>query len=237
MTLMRFLPVAALSLALLAGPDAWADAAAGRKAYQLGDFDTALKEFSDAAKAGDPDSQLRLAVMLLRGEGAARDPARAADLLRAAATQGHVPAQFYLGRLYYGGVGVEKDAAQAAEWFLTAAKQGDLLSGHALSVLYARGDGVEKNPGKAVNLARWAAQAGLEDAQYQMGAFYYRGEVVPQDLGKAYYWFFIAGQRGMVRAQTIVKQVAAQLTPEELRQAEFDARKWEPRTEPLPSVD
>ena len=210
-------------------PISLADTQSGKKAYHKRDYKKALSEFGAAAKAGDPEGQMRLGVMFLRGEGVVRDSNAAAMLFEAAAKSGYVPAQFNLARLYYSGNGVPFDKAKAAKWFSEAARQGDVLSTHALSVLYYDGTGVKKDVQKSISLARWAANAGLEDAQYQMGAFYFRGEGVPRNFSEAYYWFYIAWQRGMTKAATMVAQLAEKLKPADIGAAEYRAAMWEPK--------
>ena len=53
----------------------------------------------EAAEAGDPDAELRLASMYYRGEGMEQDYREAAKWYRKAAEQGNAEAQYRLGEI------------------------------------------------------------------------------------------------------------------------------------------
>lgn len=78
-----------------------------------------------AADAGSADAQYFLASVHAQGLfGERRDAAKAADLLRRAARQGHANAQHALGLAYMDGLGVPQDRSQALGWFIEAARNG-----------------------------------------------------------------------------------------------------------------
>jgi TPR repeat protein len=103
----------------------FADFAKGKAAYDRKDYATAFSEWSESAQRGDRQSQVRLGLMYFRGEGIARDEAKAAAWYRKAAEQGFAPAQIMLGVLEKNGRGVALDYAEALTWFQKAAAQGD----------------------------------------------------------------------------------------------------------------
>lgn len=115
------------AIAILAFFIAWgfsSDFDAGDKAYEKGDYKTAVQEWRKLAEEGDALSQTKLAQMYDMGKGVARDSGEAAKWLRKAADKGHAPAQSRLGEMYQNGEGVERDYAKAAELFRKAAGQG-----------------------------------------------------------------------------------------------------------------
>jgi TPR repeat protein len=65
-----------------------------------------------------------------------------------------------------------------------------------------------------------AAEQGNVDAQYRVGLIYAEGRGVAQDEVKAYYWLSRAIRQGDADAQTLLRVVAAAMTPEQFRQAE-----------------
>lgn len=65
---------------------------------------------------------------LERGNGVARDPAKAARLYCEAARLGDLEAQYELGWMYANGHGLARDDATAAYFFTLAARQGDKLA-------------------------------------------------------------------------------------------------------------
>jgi TPR repeat protein len=65
------------------------------------------------AASGDPEAKMALAVLHLRGDTAIRNPARAEELLREAAEQGHSPAMLELGHYYAGKYGTPAQLASA----------------------------------------------------------------------------------------------------------------------------
>ena len=98
-------PALALALAL-AAPSVHADIDAGWRAYQDGDFATALTEWQPLADSGDARAQYNLGVMHDEGKGVARDRALAVSWWRRAAEQDFAPAQHNVANSYIAGEGV-----------------------------------------------------------------------------------------------------------------------------------
>lgn len=96
---------------------AFADLAAGQRAYKNSDFATALREFLPLAKQGNADAQLNLGVMYHQGQGVPQDYKEAVKWYRLAADQGNAGGQFELGVLYEFGQGVPQDYVLAYMWF------------------------------------------------------------------------------------------------------------------------
>ena len=79
-----------------------------------------------AAEAGDQDARYNYGLMLLKGEGFARDPILAESIVRRAAVAGSAKAMSLLGDLYNDKVnGLEESVPDAVYWYGKAAAAGD----------------------------------------------------------------------------------------------------------------
>jgi len=129
------------------------------------------------------------------------------------------------------------DFATAVRELLPLAQHGDGEAQFYLGTMATKGWGVPQDDAEAAHWYRRAAMQGMAEAQYNLGAMYARGAGVPQDLVQAYYWLQLAATRfpsggnhdKAVRARD---QVAVQLTPEQLVQAQALVRQWSPHQEP-----
>ena len=138
--------IAVVFLALvLSAPSLAADFEAAEKAYQRGDYATALKELRPLAEQGDAKAQTSLGSMYGKGEGVPQDYAEAMKWHRLAAEQGDAQAQVSLGVMYASGEGVPEDYAEAMKWWRRAAEQGNAQAQVSLGVTYANGEGVPRD--------------------------------------------------------------------------------------------
>lgn len=150
--------LSALAVALVIGSaPAVADFAAGRAAYEQGDFRTAREQWQAPAEAGDATAQAALGSLYIHGEGVPIDYREALKWTQLAAEQDDVTGQFNMGSLHAGGLGVEKDFSEAARWFHLAAEQYDAPSRFNLAILYSRGLGVARDDTRAVYMYNTAA--------------------------------------------------------------------------------
>jgi len=95
---------------------------------RAGQHALALQWLTLAAKAGDPEAQHNLALMLRSGKGGAVDLAGAFEWLLRAADQGVANAQARLGVAFGAGEGVAADPIEAHKWLLLAADRGEALA-------------------------------------------------------------------------------------------------------------
>jgi len=135
----------------------------GLIAYNLGDYTTALREWSLLAESGDASAQYNLGLLYHEGEGVRQDYAQAASWFRMAAEQGDADAQFNLGLMYRNGEGVEQDFTEAVKWYRKATAQGDAMAQTNLGVMYATGQGVPKDLVLAYMWFNLGAQSGNEN--------------------------------------------------------------------------
>ncbi|WP_367716273.1 peptidoglycan-binding protein [Nitratireductor sp. GISD-1A_MAKvit] len=180
----------------------------------------------EAAAQGDPKASFEIATRYAEGRGTAPDLARAAQWYQRSAEAGFAPAQYRLGDLYQKGNGVERDVAKAKMWFQLAAQQGNASAMHNLGVLFAMGaDGAADNN----SAARWfldAAEHGVKDSQFNLGILSAKGLGVTQDLTEAYKWFAIVAQSGDKDAAGKRDEVAAALSPDQLKRAKSKTALW-----------
>ena len=141
---LRFPVALVLSMVCLTVP-AWADFNEGEKAYHLGDYAAALREWQPLAKQGQAVAQYHLGLLYANGQGVPKDDAQARQWYEKAAVQGYAIAQASLASLYDYGRGGPQDFKMAVRWYLRAANQGNELAQRKLGLLYERGDGVPKD--------------------------------------------------------------------------------------------
>ena len=177
-----------------------ADFESGLKAYQAGDYATALHEWQPLADQGAPHAQYNLGLMYARGQGVPQDFAKAAEYYKKAAEQGVVEAQYNLGVLYANGQGVPKDDVEAGKWFRQAAQQGDTKAAAGLASIYDEGPPGFKNPGEAETWYRKAAETGDSDAEFNLGLMYDNGQGVKQNFAEALEWYRKAAEKGNAAA-------------------------------------
>jgi hypothetical protein len=136
-----------------------------------------------AAEAGDPPCMYRLGLMLLKGDGLAKNETEAFAWIKKASDAGVVAATFELARLHQAGLGTRADPNQALALFLQLAERGV-----PAAMLYA-GLLQANNPQQALNWLRKAAASGHRLAMYELGTFYMTGQGVAKDETEARRWF------------------------------------------------
>lgn len=88
------------------------------------DHHFAVQLYQESAENGDSDSQYKLGLLYLTGNGALQDFAEAAKWLKLAAEQGYGLAQYELGLIYRTGYGLPIDQVQSYVWLNLAAAAG-----------------------------------------------------------------------------------------------------------------
>jgi len=161
----RSLSAFVLLLSLAQTPSALADGVAGLKAYEAGDYATALKEFLPLAEAGQPSAQAAIGQMYLDGHGVPQDPAQAAIWLEKAANGGNARARAQIGALYATGTGVQQDEMKASYWLIKAANQNVRQSQRFMAIRFYKGEGVPQDRAQSFMYAALAAKQGDPDGQ------------------------------------------------------------------------
>jgi TPR repeat protein len=130
-----------------------------------------------AAEAGDPPCMYRLGLMLLKGDGLAKNETEAFAWIKKASDAGVVAATFELARLHQAGLGtradpyelgtnymtgqgVAKDETEARRWFAEGAALGEPESTFWLAMLTERGMGGGRDSKEAARLMMLALRGG-----------------------------------------------------------------------------
>jgi hypothetical protein len=170
--------VTTMFLILLIVP-AHADFQSGLKAYENGDYKTALKEWLVEAEAGEPVTQRNVGHMYRKGQGVAKDFGAALKWYRRSAEQGFARAQANLGNMYLRGQGTNKDAKEAAKWFFEAAKQNHAIAQYNLGLLFESGVGVAKSDVEALRWFYEASRQGHRKSLEKLSQLIARGVPAP----------------------------------------------------------
>ncbi|NVK43130.1 MAG: sel1 repeat family protein [Oceanospirillaceae bacterium] len=196
------LAAAGLLLSLHNAPLLAADLGKATRAFEKQDYSAALGELESLSREGNPDALNMLGQMYENGWGVAEDPARAMELYKRGANQGHLDsvnnlrrmknieyrkeleeveprakegdaqAQNRLGEMYEFGYGVDRNALEAYNWYRRAADQGLVSAMHNIGRCYNFGTGVEQNYAEAERWYRRAAEQGHMDAMFFLGTLY-----------------------------------------------------------------
>ncbi len=113
---MKYLAYAAALLLCLLAPSVYADGAAGKAAFEAGDYAAAFRELGPPADGDDTEAQRLIGVMYRDGLGVAANYDQAIKWFSIAAAFGSPAAQFNLGNMYDSPRGVVQDHREAVSW-------------------------------------------------------------------------------------------------------------------------
>ena len=116
------------------------------------------------------------------------------------------------------------DYATAFQIFRALAEQGDADAQYFLGWMYYKGQGVLQDYKKAVEWNRKSAEQGEANAQFALGAAYALGRGVIQDNVYAHMWWNIATSNGLSGADMSRDDIAKQMTPSQIAEAQKLAR-------------
>ncbi|MGA3268256.1 MAG: tetratricopeptide repeat-containing serine protease family protein [Verrucomicrobiota bacterium] len=171
------------------------------------DSGEAERWFRKAGERGDSSAALSLASTYRTGTNYAgqvvpKDIKEALKWLDVAANHGHPEASLEAGQIYEDGNGVPKDEAEAARWYLKAASQ---------------------KPECKID------EDIVNNAQGRIAYMYQYGKGVPQDYVEAYKWWNLAAAGGNRGAGYFRDLFAAQMTPDQIAEAQKLSREFKPR--------
>lgn len=121
------------------------------------------------------------------------------------------------------------DYATALKLLRPLVESGGAEAQYRLGLMYANGMGVPTDQAEAARLYRLAADQGVEKAQFSLGELYRDGDGVAQDLVQAYMWFSVAAAAGDQAAFDHRGFLAAELSPDQIAEAEKLAKAWKPK--------
>ena len=129
-----------------------------KRALDQTDYATALKEVKPLAEQGNPDAELFLAKMYLKGQGVPKDPDQANKWFRQAAMKGNAESQFFLGAWY---LLPHRDIGEGLKWMRLSAEQGNRDAQLLLGKAYLQGE-LPRDPVQADMWLRLAAKDNLD---------------------------------------------------------------------------
>ena len=133
---------------------------------KAGDVTGAARLLTNAAEAGNPRAELRLAMLYEQGQGVPRNKAAARSWYSRAAAAGEPASQAELGGYYEEGDGVPENWGLAARLYQASATQGWVKGQFAAGRAYEFGIGVPQDRRQAVAWFRKAAAQGHARADY-----------------------------------------------------------------------
>lgn len=191
----------ALSLTLALPLIASADFADAKRAFDKGDYATALAQATPLAKAHHADAENLLGEMYASGLGVPKDFTKAIALYRQAAAKGDGDGLNNMGMMFATGRGVDLKEAEAVKWFRKAALKGNVNAMYNMGDCFYRGFGINQDFVQAMRWYRQAADHNDPGAQYHVGRLYERGEGVAVDPAQAFHWYSLSADQGLAQAQ------------------------------------
>lgn len=184
----------------------------GIAAWERGDDAEAVRLWLPHAEAGDPDAQFNLAQAYRLGRGVPADPARAVELYRRAAVQGHVAAAANYGIMLY----AEGEQARAMPLLVRAADAGDARARYVVGLAHFNGDLLPRDWPRAYALVMLAADAGLHPAKSAMSRMEAHLQPAQMEEGRALAVFMASSaaageaQAGGIASELPVSRTVAQ---------------------------
>lgn len=170
------------------------------------DYNSAFPLFVLAAKHGHAESAYRTALCYEFGWGCRKDPAKAVQFLRTAASKRHPGAMTRLGKACLSGDLGEKRYREGIKWLKLATESADAIYNAApyhLGCLYETGygDDIFQDESYAAELFTQAADLGHPEANYRMGDAYEHGKLnCPRDPALSVHFYTGAAERGHAAA-------------------------------------
>jgi len=136
----------------------------GLAAYDAGRYEEAYRLF-ESIDDEDVAAMRNVGLMLRKGQGVAKDPKAAEEMLQRAAEDGLPTAQYDLAEMLLNGEAGDPDPQAALPWLTQAAAAHHPIAEYRLGLLYEEGTVVEKNLGFARTLYADAAARGVPGAK------------------------------------------------------------------------
>lgn len=161
---------------------------------------------SPSSTSLSPEETYQQARRYLKGEGVAKDPQRAYELMKQAAEGGYAEALGGIGYFYATGIVVPKDERSAMEWFRKGAEMGGPRAQLNLGKYLLNGTGGEPvNVQAGLEWVHKAAAQGLPEANFFLGHVFYFGEYGQTvNYDEAFSYLREEAERGNAEAQNMV---------------------------------
>ena len=122
------------------------------------------------------------------------------------------------------------DFAKALREWRPLAEQGDASAQFYLGLSYENGDGVPRDYAIARQWYEKSAAQGDAKAQLYLGLQSAFGQGGPVDLVQAHMWYNLAAENGHLGAAVYRNDLAKQMTPAQIAEAQKRARERKPKT-------
>jgi TPR repeat protein len=122
------------------------------------------------------------------------------------------------------------DFATALREWRPLAEQGDASAQFYLGLSYENGDGVPRDYTKARQWYEKSAAQGEAKAQLYLGLQSAFGQGGPMDLVQAHMWYNLAAENGHLGAAVYRNDLAKQMTPAQIAEAQKRARERKSKT-------
>jgi uncharacterized protein len=183
--------------------------------YEKGDLQGAFRNYTRAAKLGEPSAMYNVAVMRINDEINRPSLTQAHRTLKRSAELGFAPAQFMLATVLESGgsppnktnVNKSKAITDAVHWFEKAAQQGHPDASLALGTAYFLGRGTTLDYSKALHWYTQAAEFGDVAAQYLVASMHESATGTSKNLDTALMWYIAAARQGDVAAREKSKYI------------------------------
>ena len=149
-----------------------------KRSFEHTDYAAALREVQPLAEQGNPDAQLFLGKMYLKGQGVPKDPDQANKWFRQAAMQGNAESQFFLGAWY---LLPHRDITEGLRWMQLSAEQGNQDAQMLLGKAYLQGE-LPRDPVQADMWLRLAAKNNLDFYQNELRVA--EGQMTPEQIAR-----------------------------------------------------
>jgi uncharacterized protein len=186
-----------------------------------------------AAELGSVGARITLSDRYLEGaEGYPRDPARALELMRAAAESSSRTANFAqwrTGMMYLNGMGTTADPQEAFRWVARASNNGEINAMISRAVMLATGQGVAENDVEARSWYERAATSGrigFAHGLRGLGYMLLTGEGGSADLPRGIAYLRIAAAANEQNARQLLTQWNDRITPEINDRAREISNRW-----------
>ncbi|KAM0248038.1 hypothetical protein ACHAQJ_009599 [Trichoderma viride] len=203
------------------------------------DHNQAFPLFVLAAKHGHAESAYRTALCYEFGWGCRKDPAKAVQFLRSAASKRHPGAMTRLGKACLSGDLGEKRYREGIKWLKLATESADAqynAAPYQLACLYEMGygDDIFRDLNYAAELFTQAAELGHPEANFRMGDAYEHGSLnCPRDPALSVHFYTGAAERGHAPAMMGLCAWYMVGAPPMLEKDEEEAYEWARRSADL----
>lgn len=194
--------------------------------------------YQSAAKLGHAAAAYRTAVCCEIGHedggGTRKDPIKAMQWYKRAATLGDPPAMYKVGMILLKGLlGQQRNPREAVGWLKRAAERADAENPHALhelGLLYESAqpnDTIIRDERYALSLYQQAAELGYKFSQFRLGLAFEHGQLgVERDHRQSIYWYSQAAQQEEHQSELALSGWYLTGSPGVLNQSDTEAYLW-----------